>query len=114
MFALDGVDGAGLASFDRAELAASLKAKAARYGLVRHDGVVFAAPQGGEVLVNMTHLETPLDPIKMSRAVLEGRAQADRLGAFPPAGVPPPFPNPPLPPHCPPRPPPPPPTPPAL
>jgi len=44
--------------------------------------VVFAAPQGGEVLVNMTHLETPLDPIKMSRAVLEGRAQADRLVAF--------------------------------
>src|SRR5258708_12629720 len=104
MFALDGVDGAGLASFDRAELAASLKAKAARYGLVRHDGVVFAAPQGGEVLVNMTHLETPLDPIKMSRAVLEGRGQAEPRGSVPPAGVPPPFPPPPPPPHPPPPP----------
>jgi FAD dependent oxidoreductase len=82
MFTLENIDPVALATFDRAELAARLQAKAAQYGLVRHDGVVFGAPTGGEVLVNMTHLETPLDARGMSRAVLEGRAQADRLVSF--------------------------------
>ena len=35
-----------------------------------------------EVLVNMTHIETPLDPVSTSRLVLEGRAQVDRLVLF--------------------------------
>jgi hypothetical protein len=84
VFTLDGVDHPALAKLDRGELSRRLRDKGAAYGLVRHDGVVFAPPQGqgGEVIVNMTHLEMPLDVRGMSRAVLDGRAQADRLVAF--------------------------------
>jgi len=82
IFTLDGVPAPALAKLDRDEIARRLAAKSAAYGLVRQDGFVFGLPAGGEVLVNMTHVETPLDPLKMSRAVLEGRAQADRLVAF--------------------------------
>jgi FAD dependent oxidoreductase len=81
MFTLEGADVAALAAFDQRELRDRLAAKGGAYGLVRHDGFVFA-PAGGEVLVNMTHLEMPLDPLQMSRAVLEGRAQVDRLVGF--------------------------------
>jgi FAD dependent oxidoreductase len=81
MVTLGGVDPAALAAFDRDKLVERLKAKGNDYGLVRHDGFMFALA-GGEVLVNMTHLELPLDALRMSRAVLDGRAQADRLVAF--------------------------------
>lgn len=81
MFTLEGVDAAALAAFDQRELRDRLAAKGATHGLVRHDGFVFA-PAGGEVLVNMTHLAMPLDPLQMSRVVLEGRAQVDRLVGF--------------------------------
>jgi hypothetical protein len=33
-------------------------------------------------LVNMTHIETPLDPLESARASLEGKEQADRAVAF--------------------------------
>lgn len=82
IFTLDGVNQPALARLDRGELSRRLKDKGPAYGLVRHDGVVFAPPQGGEVVVNMTHLAMPLDVRGMSRAVLDGRAQADRLVAF--------------------------------
>jgi FAD dependent oxidoreductase len=82
IFTLEGADMARLAAFDRAELNRRLADKGAAYGLTRTDGFVFAPPEGGEVLVNMTHLEMPLDALKMSRAVLDGRAQADGLARF--------------------------------
>ncbi|HTY65545.1 MAG TPA: FAD-dependent oxidoreductase [Alphaproteobacteria bacterium] len=82
VFTLEGVDMPLLAAFDRAELFRRLAEKGAAHGLTRVDGFVFAPPESGEVLVNMTHLEMPLDPLKMSRAVLDGRAQADRLVDF--------------------------------
>ena len=83
VFTLDGVDRATLAAFDRDELARRLEEKASAYGLVRHDGVVFGSPdEGGDILVNMTHLDMPLNVRGGSRAVLEGRAQADRLLEF--------------------------------
>lgn len=82
VFTLDGVDHKALAGFDRTALLHRLADKGSAYGLVRRDGVVFAPPEGGEVVVNMTHLEVPLDVRGMSRAVLDGRAQADRLVAF--------------------------------
>ena len=33
-------------------------------------------------LVNMTHVETPLDPVEMAQQSLEGKVQADRAVAF--------------------------------
>ncbi|HLF12507.1 MAG TPA: FAD-dependent oxidoreductase, partial [Gammaproteobacteria bacterium] len=53
-----------------------------RYGLVRHDGFLFAFPGKGTALANLTHFETPLDPLKAGDLVLEGRRQADAVIAF--------------------------------
>lgn len=87
MCTLEGADHAALTALGLQAIHQRLEEKAARYGLVRHDGFVFAPPpnsqQGGdEVLVNMTHIETPLDAVAMSRALLDGRAQVDRLLVF--------------------------------
>jgi flavin-dependent dehydrogenase len=82
MLSLEGVDEAALAGLPRDALAARLAERAEIYGLVRHDGFAFAFPGSGEALVNLTHIETPLEPFAASRMVLEGRAQADRVHAF--------------------------------
>ncbi len=82
MFTLEGFDETALTGFDRAELRARLAAKGAAYGIRRHDGFIFAVPGTGEALVNSTHIETPLDPVGASRAVLEGHAEVDRLVGF--------------------------------
>lgn len=82
MFTLEGFDPAALAALDRADLKARLQACGAAYGLRRHDGFVFATPHGDEALVNMTHIETPLDPRAAARTVGDGHDQVDRLVAF--------------------------------
>jgi hypothetical protein len=76
------VDEAALARLDREELRRRLEAKGDAYDLPRRDGFVFAFPGTGEAIANMTHLDTPLDPLAAARMVLEGRAQADRLLRF--------------------------------
>lgn len=82
MFALEGFEPAALAAFERALLMKRLEEKGADYGVRRHDGFLFAPPGRDEALVNMTHIETPLDPVGSSRAVLDGRDQVDRLVRF--------------------------------
>jgi 2-polyprenyl-6-methoxyphenol hydroxylase-like FAD-dependent oxidoreductase len=82
MFSLEGFDAQALSAFDRAALRARLAAKGHAYGIMRHDGFIFAAPGSGEALVNSTHIETPLDPVGASHATLEGRAEVDRLVGF--------------------------------
>ena len=52
------------------------------YGLVRHDGFLMHFPGKNQMLANVTHLETPLDPMASGQLVLEGRAQADRVVTF--------------------------------
>src|ERR1700733_6553095 len=59
-----------------------LAAKAKQYGLVRQDGFAFFFPERGTAVVNMTHVETPLDPIGASEKALEGKEQADRVVQF--------------------------------
>jgi hypothetical protein len=56
--------------------------KAADFGVERHDGIAFLFPQKNRVMLNMTHIETPLDPVEFSMASLEGRARAERAMAF--------------------------------
>ena len=82
MFSLEGFDEKALSVFDRADLRARLAAKGDAYGIRRHDGFIFVVPGAGEALVNSTHVETPLDPVGASRAMLDGRAQVDRLVGF--------------------------------
>lgn len=66
----------------RAEVAAHLKVKAKDYGMMRETGFAFVFPGKGIALVNMTHVETPLDPIEATAHTLIGKDQADRAVQF--------------------------------
>jgi hypothetical protein len=66
----------------REELADRVHAKAHEYGLVRRDGLAFFFPGRNTAVMNMTHVEAPLEAVRAGRAQLEGRAQADRVVAF--------------------------------
>ena len=52
------------------------------YGLVRHDGFLMHFPGHDFMLANVTHFETPLDPLQTGRMVVEGRDQADNVVRF--------------------------------
>ena len=80
MMVLEGIDEAEQPRRD--ELTARARAKAADYGLVRTDGFAFVFPGRGTALVNLTHVETPLDPIAASKNALDGKAQADKVLNF--------------------------------
>ena len=80
MMVLEGIDEARQPT--REELTARARAKAADYGLVRTDGFAFIFPGRATALVNLTHVETPLDPIAASKSALLGKAQADRVLRF--------------------------------
>jgi flavin-dependent dehydrogenase len=59
-----------------------LREKADEYGLTRRDGFAFFFPERGTAVINMTHVQTPLDPIGASEKGLEGKEQADRAVRF--------------------------------
>jgi flavin-dependent dehydrogenase len=80
MLVLEDIDEAAQPSRD--ELSARVRERAAAAGLVRHDGFAFVFPGRGTALVNLTHVETPLEPVAASRNALEGRAQADKVVEF--------------------------------
>ncbi len=80
MMVLEGIDEAAQPA--RSELTERARAKAAGYGLVRTDGFAFVFPGRGTALVNMTHIETPLDPVAAARIALDGKAQADKVLHF--------------------------------
>lgn len=79
---LEGIDEAALAKTDRWAMQAVLKERGKKYGLRREDGFVFAFPGRGTAAANMTHVETPTDPVAAARAQIEARAEADRLLGF--------------------------------
>jgi hypothetical protein len=56
--------------------------KADKYGLARKHGVVFYSPGRGTAVMNMTHVETPLEPFAASHNALVGRDEADKAVAF--------------------------------
>lgn len=66
----------------RFEIADRMKEKAADYGLLRREGLGFTIPGRGIAAMNMTHVETPLDPVEASRKALEGKDQAARAVQF--------------------------------
>jgi flavin-dependent dehydrogenase len=66
----------------RPEVAERLRQKAKDYGLTRENGFAFVFPGKNVALVNMTHVETPLDPVESVKASLDGKVQADRAVAF--------------------------------
>jgi hypothetical protein len=66
----------------RDEISAKLKVKADEYGLVRRDGLAFIIPGRGIAAMNITHVETPLEPLAASQKALEGKDQAERAVRF--------------------------------
>ena len=86
MFGIEGIDEAAALALDRWQVQARLAEVGPRYGLVRRDGFVFAiqgqGEYGGQALVNMTHVQTPLDAEGQALAQIEGRQQADRVLDF--------------------------------
>lgn len=66
----------------RPEMVARLKEKGGKYGLVRQDGFSFVFPGRGISLINLTHVETPLEPLAASHNALLGRAMADDVIRF--------------------------------
>jgi hypothetical protein len=49
---------------------------------VRRDGFAMSFPGRATAVVNMTHIETPLDPLESSRIGIAGKEQADRTMDF--------------------------------
>lgn len=72
------------------EMSARIKEKGERYGMMRRDGFTASFPGRDVAIVNMTHIETPLDPFGAAAKAIEGKEQADRTlnflrGEFPKA-----------------------------
>ncbi|MDF1721757.1 MAG: FAD-dependent oxidoreductase [Minwuia sp.] len=59
-----------------------MRARGDEFGLVRHDGFLFPLAEPGKVPANMTHIETPQDPVGLARAGMQARAQVDGLLAL--------------------------------
>ena len=80
MVVLENIDEAHIPKRDAFD--ARLAAKAGEYGLKRKRGVVFYSPGRGTAVMNLTHVETPLEPLAASRNALLGKNEADRVVAF--------------------------------
>ena len=81
-FLIEGYDEERVARIDHEQIYARLRERGSHYGLVRHDGFLFAFPGKGVALANITHFETPMDPLGASKIVFEGRRQADAVISF--------------------------------
>jgi hypothetical protein len=64
------------------EFTAKQRERAHIYGLSRTDGLVFVFPNKNFAYVNMTHVETPLEPLAASAKAIEGKVQADAVVEF--------------------------------
>ena len=59
------------------EIDALFAARGEESGLLRRGGLAFFFPGRGTAVLNVTHIDAPLDPIGAARAMFEGRDQAD-------------------------------------
>lgn len=66
----------------RDEVSQKLRERAEDYGMTRRDGFAMNLPGGRTAIVNMTHIENPLDPFEAARKGIEGKDQADRALLF--------------------------------
>ena len=81
-FLIEGYDTAAAEAMNIKDVHARLKEAGAKYGLVRHDGFLMHFPGKNFMLANVTHFETPLDPLATGRMVVDGRTQADNVIRF--------------------------------
>ncbi|HUK01773.1 MAG TPA: FAD-dependent oxidoreductase [Steroidobacteraceae bacterium] len=80
MIVIEDFDEARKPSWD--EMAARIFARGEHYGMMRRDGFVAAFPGRNVAIVNMTHIETPLDPFEAAVKQIDGKEQADRTLVF--------------------------------
>ena len=66
----------------REAISERMKERGDAYGLLRREGLGFTIPGRGIAAMNMTHVETPLDPVEASAKALEGKDQASRAVDF--------------------------------
>jgi hypothetical protein len=66
----------------RAEMSERIRERGAHYGMIRRDGFAMSFPGRATAVVNMTHIENPMDPFGASKTGLEGKEQADRTMMF--------------------------------
>lgn len=64
------------------ELAQAVHDHADSYGMLRKDGLAFFYPGRNTAVLNMTHVEAPLEPVSAAQAQLRGKDQADRVVRF--------------------------------
>ena len=81
-FLIEGYDTEAVKDMVIKEVHERLAARGDAYGLVRHDGFLMHFPGHDIMLANVTHFETPLDPLQTGRMVAEGRNQADNVLRF--------------------------------
>jgi FAD-dependent oxidoreductase family protein len=81
-FLIEGYDTEAVKQLVIADVHKRLADRGALYGLVRHDGFLMHFPGRNFMLANVTHFETPLDPLGTGRMVFEGRRQADNVIRF--------------------------------
>ena len=81
-FLIEGYDTAAAEAMNIKDVHARLAEVGAKYGLVRHDGFLMHFPGKNFMLANVTHFETPLDPLASGRMVVDGRTQADNVIRF--------------------------------
>jgi hypothetical protein len=80
MVVLENIDEAHVPK--RADFDQRLRERADAYGLARKAGVVFYSPGRGTAVMNLTHVETPLEPFAASKNALVGRDEADKVVGF--------------------------------
>ncbi len=64
------------------EMAARIRERGEHYGMMRRDGFTASFPGRNIAMVNMTHIETPLDPFDAAEKQIDGKDQADRTLVF--------------------------------
>ncbi|MUG70033.1 FAD-dependent oxidoreductase [Paenibacillus validus] len=80
MMVVEGIDEKNYPGFG--VIGARLKERADDYGIVRKDGFAIPFPGKGTALVNMNHVETPLEPVAASMKAIEGKTEADKALNF--------------------------------
>jgi hypothetical protein len=81
-FLIENYDLATVGELVMKDVHARLISHGAQYGLVRHDGWLMHFPGKNFMLANISHFETPLDPLQTAHMVFEGRRQADSIIRF--------------------------------
>jgi len=64
------------------EMATRIRERGEHYGMMRRDGFAATFPGRNVAIVNMTHIENPLDPFEAAAKQIDGKEQADRTLVF--------------------------------